>query len=107
MRARILAEVEAARQDGASVLLDVPLLFEAGLHEICDTIVFVHASDAVRTARAKSRGWADNELARREASQLPLEEKRSRSQHVIDNDGDLKFTARAVDELLARLETNA
>lgn len=107
VRARILSELEQAKHDDVSVLLDVPLLFEAGLFELCDTIVFVHASDAVRQARAKSRGWADDELARREANQLPLAEKRARSQHVVDNDGDLKFTAHAVDEVLAKLEKNA
>lgn len=106
VRARILAELEQAKKNGVSVLLDVPLLFEAGLFELCDSIVFVHASDAVRQARAKTRGWADDELARREANQLPLAAKRSRSQHVVDNDGNLKLTARGVDEVLARLGTN-
>jgi dephospho-CoA kinase len=61
-------------------------------------------ADAVRQARARSRGWAEDELQRREQNQLPLSDKQARSQHVIDNNGDLIQTATAVDELLRRLE---
>jgi len=107
VRQRILADLEQAKAEGTSVLLDVPLLFEAGLYELCDTVVFVHASDPVRQARAKTRGWPDDELARREQNQLPLAEKRSRSQHVVDNDGDLKITTQSVDDVLATIEKNA
>ena len=73
---------------------------------MCDTIVFVDTDDAVRRQRASSRGWSDDELPRREQNQLPLKEKRSRSQHVLDNNGDLTATARAVDDLLSRLATH-
>jgi len=106
VRQSIVAEIDAARSNGISTLLDVPLLFEAGLFAMCDTVVFVDTSAAVRAARAKSRGWAADELQRREQNQLPLAEKRARSQHVIDNNGDLTSTARTVDELLARLLTS-
>ena len=107
VRLRILGELDEAKASGTSVLLDVPLLFEAGLVEWCDTVVFVHASDDTRSARAKTRGWPSDELARREANQMPLDEKRGRSQHVINNDGDLKQTAQAVNELLNELGSDA
>ena len=107
VRARILAELDRARAAGRSSLLDVPLLFEAGLFEQCDEIVFVEAPEAARLARARARGWADDELARREQNQLPLAEKRARSQHVVDNGGDLEATRRAVAALLEELEAAA
>ena len=107
VRQRITTALESARARGQSALLDVPLLFEAGLFAICDTIVFVEASDEVRAERARGRGWADDELKRREQNQLPLAEKRARSQHVIDNTGELATTEQAVNDLLARLESNA
>jgi dephospho-CoA kinase len=103
VRERILKQLDEARAAGQSAVLDVPLLFEAGLWEACDTIVFVHASDATRQARARSRGWAEDELERREANQMPLDQKRSKSQHVIDNDHDASATARAVGSLLESL----
>jgi len=107
VRARILAELERDRASGRSSLLDVPLLFEAGLWEHCDTIVYVDAPDDVRRARAATRGWQPDELPRRERNQLPLADKRARSQHVVDNGGELDDTRRAVDAVLARLEGTA
>jgi dephospho-CoA kinase len=107
VRQRITAALKSARARGDSALLDVPLLFEAGLFEICDTIVFVEASDEVRAERARGRGWTDDELGRREQNQLPLADKRARSQHVIDNNGDLSATEQAVEDLLLQLDLNA
>jgi len=107
IRARIRARVAEAKAAGRSALLDVPLLFEGGLFELCDTVVFVAAADDVRRARANARGWADDELQRREQNQLPLDEKRRRAQHVVDNDGELAATRAQVDALLERLEAAA
>ena len=107
MRQRITTALDSARQRGDSALLDVPLLFEAGLFEICDTVVFVEASDEARAERARRRGWADDELIRREQNQLPLADKRARSQHIIDNNGDLSATEQAVDDLLLQLDPSA
>jgi dephospho-CoA kinase len=102
IRERILAALAAARACGDSVLLDAPLLLEGGLIERCDHVVFVAASDAVRAARAAARGWSAAELARREAAQHPLAQKRARAQFVVDNDGPLDATHRQVDDLLDR-----
>lgn len=100
IRARILAELTAARSRGDSALLDAPLLLENGLIAFCDTAVFVAASPATRARRAAARGWAADELARREAAQAPLAAKRAAAEHVVDNDGDLADTHRQVDAVL-------
>ncbi len=104
VRGRIVAELAEARAGGESTLLDVPLLFEAGLFEACDVVVFVDAPDVIRAERTRARGWADDELGRREQNQMPVAEKRARADHVLDNGGDLAATARQVDALLRRLE---
>ncbi len=103
IRQDILAELAGARAAGQSALLDVPLLYENGLSEHCDHVVFVDAPDAVRRTRAAGRGWADGELARREQAQLPLAEKRARADFVIDNGGDRATMAAQVASLLANL----
>ena len=104
VRAKILATLQAAVARDQSCLLDVPLLFEAGLWERCDHIVFVSAPEAVRASRAQARGWAKDELGRRERSQLTISEKRQRSDVVVDNSGTLEATRREVAALLAALE---
>lgn len=103
IRRAILADAERALAAGESVLLDVPLLLENGLIERCQATVFVDASEAVRRARAASRGWPEGELERRQATQAPLAEKRARADFVIDNDGPLAATERAVEAVLAQL----
>lgn len=106
IRARILAELDAARAAGTSVLLDAPLMLETGLVEFCDRVVFVDCDDAERRRRAAARGWPAGEFERREAAQLPLAAKRARASDRIDNGGDHAATARQVDALLAALEAN-
>ncbi len=98
----------AAVSAGApAVILDAPLLFEAGLGEECDAVVFVDAPREIRLNRVREhRGWDEEELARREKSQLPLEEKRSRSDYVVRNDRDEaslhERVSRILDEILTR-----
>jgi len=93
---------DRARADGARALvIDAPLLFEAGVDAECDAVVFVEAPRAVRLERVRARGWDEAELARREAAQLPLAEKRRRSTHVIVNDAGPEDLERRVAEVLA------
>jgi dephospho-CoA kinase len=103
IRAAILADLQAAKAAGRSVLLDVPLLLENGLIEHCDATVFVDAPPAVRGSRAAARGWSGDELDRREASQAPLALKRAKASYTIDNGASLEQTARQVALVLADL----
>lgn len=89
------------------VVIDAPLLFEAGLDAECDAVVFVEASRAERLARVKAtRGWDEAELDRREKAQLPLETKKTKADVVIQNTGNLDDLRAQVDRayrtLLAR-----
>ncbi len=69
------------------VVLDAPLLFEAGAHRLCDRVVFVDAPRDLRHRRAAARGWTPAEAARRERFQWPLARKKSMADYVIDNAG--------------------
>lgn len=89
IEARRLEAFAAAPPGAPALVIDAPLLFEAGLDGACDATIFVDASRSTRLARVAERGWDDTELRRREESQLPLDVKRDRADHVLDNDGDL------------------
>jgi dephospho-CoA kinase len=96
----------AAPADAPALVMDVPLLYEAGLDAECDAVVFVDAPRAIRVQRvAEGRGWSDAELARREASQMPLDDKRRRADHVLVNDGDRDRLSGRVRELLHTIVT--
>lgn len=110
VRARVRELLDEARRTGVPrIVLDVPLLLENdaqhALVRECDVLVFVDADERAREARARgSRGWSAGEVARREAAQMPLAEKRARADHVLVNRGSLAELERDVARLLASLE---
>jgi dephospho-CoA kinase len=72
-----------------ALVIDAPLLLEAGLAGECSQIWFVEAPEATRRARVMAdRGWSAQELDRREAAQWSLDRKRASAHHVLRNDGD-------------------
>jgi dephospho-CoA kinase len=87
--------LEACQAQAA--VIDAALLTEWCIDSLCDVAVFVDAPQAVRSQRvAASRGWQADELARREAQQHSLEEKKKRSQYVVENGADQTDTLKQV-----------
>jgi dephospho-CoA kinase len=90
IRQRILDEIRRLPdQSVPAAVIDAALLFESGWNEVCQTVAFVDAPLEARRQRARLRGWSDEELSRREAAQLPIEEKRRLADYVIENSGSL------------------
>ena len=84
---------------------DIPLLFEAGLAGRMDAIVFVDAPRELRLARlVRDRGLSPAEATAMIDAQLPADEKRTRSDYVIDNDGTLDRLRIRVDEAWRAVE---
>lgn len=104
-RARVIERAEAA--GAPAVILDAPLLFEAGLDAECDAVVFVDTPREVRLERVRTkRGWDEAELERREKSQWPLEQKRSRSDYVVRNDQGKASLREAIARILDHILTS-
>jgi dephospho-CoA kinase len=96
-----------APADACALVIDAPLLFEAGLDAECDAVIFVDADRGTRLARvAEGRGWDEQELGKREDSQLPLDEKRTRSDYVVSNNGDLRALSEQVHRTLNEIVHN-
>lgn len=86
------------------IVVEVPLLFEAGWQGDFDLVVVVRGD----TEQAISRLMARDRISRVEAeaalaAQLPMSEKIARADQIIDNRGDLAATARQVAQLIERL----
>ncbi len=96
----------AALEGKPGVVIDAPLLFEAGSNTECDAVIFIDAPLQARLARVKERGWDAAELARRERAQLTLEEKRARSDEVIVNDSDLAALNTKVEAVFNKLKSS-
>lgn len=109
VRERITARLAAVRAHehprhtsagGAVVVLDVPLLVQAGWADACDRLVVVNCSEDVRRQRLDERRWTPAEQAAREAAwnrnyvaaTLPPEKIAT-----VDASGDLAYTQDQVD----------
>jgi dephospho-CoA kinase len=66
-------------------VVEVPLLFEAGMQAAFDATIAVIAEESVRQDRAAARGHAS--LDERKARQLTQEEKSQRATYTVLNDG--------------------
>ncbi len=77
----------------AGIVIDAPLLFEAGVDKECDAVIFVDAPRDERLKRViQTRSWDEHELAQRESAQMPVDEKRSRCDALIDASGMIEQT---------------
>ncbi|HVJ01808.1 MAG TPA: dephospho-CoA kinase [Sphingomonas sp.] len=84
------------------VVLDIPLLFEAGGWQKVDRIVVVSAPAEVQRARVLGRpGMTESRFAEILARQLPDAEKRARADFVIATDGRLEATRDQVRRVIA------
>jgi dephospho-CoA kinase len=100
--ARVAAwrEEQSAREPPPRALVvETPLLFEAGLDGLYDATLVIVADESLRAKRAAARGHAA--VDERTARQLSQEEKAARADHVVRNDRDL---AALEQELAAVLE---
>ncbi len=91
----------------AIVISDVPLLFEVGMQKWLDAVIVVYISPADQIQRLIQRnGWSREEAHARLASQMPIDDKVTKADFVIDNRGSQEATGNAVEavwqELLIR-----
>jgi dephospho-CoA kinase len=94
----------AANAAAPVVLLDIPLLFEAGGWSQVDKIAVVSAPADVQRARVLARpGMTPQKFEHILARQLPDSEKRARADFVIPTGGSLDETRQAVRRILACL----
>jgi dephospho-CoA kinase len=94
----------AAHAQAPLVVLDIPLLFEAGGWSDVDRIAVVSAPEDLQRARVLGRaGMSAEKLERILARQLPDADKRARADFVIATDGTLEETRQAVRRIVACL----
>jgi dephospho-CoA kinase len=80
-----------------AIVLDAPLLLEAGWKPFCDLVLMVDVPREIRLARAKQRGWTETDFDGRESAQVSVEEKRRLADFIITNTGteaDLRSAVR-------------
>src|SRR6266513_347941 len=88
IRCQWRAEAKKHRNSPDFFFADIPLLYETGGETLCDLVVVVACSHQVQRARLAERmSLEDVEAERMIRSQMPLDEKIARADHVVWNDG--------------------
>lgn len=98
---RIIDEVRHQTDKYTAIVIDAPLLAEAGLTDICDDIWVVYADREVRVRRIMERDSITEEQARnRIASQKTWEEYKALGAVIIDNSSDDENVENQLDALI-------
>jgi dephospho-CoA kinase len=96
------------RQPDAVVVFDAALLIETGYHKKMDKVVVVYSEEEQQLKRLMERDRLSPERAMtRIRSQMPLGEKRTHADYVIDNRGTRKETERQAGEVFLKLKQQA
>ena len=98
---RTIEEISPQTDKYTAIVLDAPMLAEAGLTDICDDIWVVYADSEVRVKRIMERDYITEEQAReRIASQKSWEEYKALGAVVIDNSSDDENVEEQLDALM-------
>ena len=101
VREWMAAQTANALMRGAAVVVqDVPLLFESGLENLYSDVLLVYVPEETQVRRlVEGRGLSEDRARAIVAAQMPIEEKRGRARHVIDNSGSRDETQRQVEAI--------
>jgi dephospho-CoA kinase len=93
--------LDAREPPPRAAIVEVPLLFEAGMEGAFDRTVAVVAEESVRAERARGRGH--EHVEGRTSAQLSQDEKSQRADFTIRNDGTLQELEEKLSKLLDSL----
>lgn len=99
IKQRIAGLIEACRhkKDVPLIVVDAPLLIEAGMIGMVDEVWVVAIPEELQLQRLRERdNLSVTEAQKRLVSQMPLQEKLKYAHRVIDNSGTINETKKAV-----------
>lgn len=87
-----------------AIVLDAPLLLEAGWEKRCDKLIFVNCDRLIKLERASKKGVLDeNQLKKRENFQISLDKKAKISHYMVDNNNGLSELTKQIGEIFPAL----
>lgn len=104
IRERWLQQISTWRSEAKpAAVVVIPLLFETAAETHFNHIICVACSEATQRTRLATRGWTPEQTNQRIASQLPAEEKITRSNFLIWTEPSLQIHEQQLDRILATL----
>jgi dephospho-CoA kinase len=102
VKEKVIEEIGKTRKK--MVVLDVPLLIEAGWQDMVDAVIVVRATVKEEIERLRKRsGHTRAEVFRRLKYQLPFRDKRKFADFIVDNRGPLGDTDKQVKRIFDNL----
>ena len=100
------SKADVLKKEGhAIIVIDVPLLFEAGFDQDVDQTLVVSVPKDIQIERLMARDGIEKAYALKKINaQMPLKEKRKRADFVIDNRGSILDTKNQFNEVLKALK---
>jgi len=89
------------------LIVAAPLIFERGYEERFNRTIVVYTREDVALNRLKKSGISREEVLLRLKAQLPIEEKMSKADFIIDNNGTTEETMAKVEMIYKKLLTEA
>ena len=100
IRERMEGQIKARRSGPGVLIVDVPLLYENNRTNMVEKVIVVWVDAQTQLQRIRQRDGLSAEAARQRISaQMPLDAKRARADHVIDNTGGRDETQRQVEAI--------
>ena len=94
-------EIEASE---GLIVLDAPLLFEAGEDKLCDKVIFVDADDEIRLARIMKRDNLSIDDARARINARDLAVIKAKCDFIILNDGDAEKLEKEIADIVSNCD---
>lgn len=86
------------------IIFDVPLLFETGMYTLCDKKILVYVNEDIQIERLIARDGITKELAKKIIdSQMSLDEKKSKSDILIENNDSLEELEKKVEMVYKKI----
>jgi dephospho-CoA kinase len=102
--AELIEEVRKA-SPGSIIILDVPLLIEAGMDKGVEDVILVYTPESIQIKRLIERdGISDENALLRVRSQMPIEKKKEFATIIIDNNGTIEATKKRALEVFDSLK---
>lgn len=105
---KIKTEIEkrSEKQDSFKFpyLIDIPLFFENSNYDIKESVVVYTPADIQLERFMKRNGYSKEESLKRIASQMPIDEKKSKATWVIDNSKNLKHLQNEVEQFVQKIK---
>ncbi len=94
------------KKPSATIVFEVPLLFEAGYEKNFDKVIVVYCNRNTAISRLAKKGFSRDQALKRMRAQMPITRKKILADFLIDNNNGIEETRRQVERIFNKLAKN-